>query len=124
MANEQNEKQDAGKLVEAGEGYLLQAEESLQKLQYDGVGETYLKAVAACLQAACHRLGVEFNAKTDYFHAMEELTARTGADWAEKSLCVAFILHQNDEKGFLSHDQIRRFGQDVRRLVRWLKNLS
>ncbi len=124
MSKEHVANPDVDSLLDAGENYLREAEESLHRSEYDGVGETYFKAVAACLQAACQRVGVEFGGKADYFHAMEELTARTGADWAEKALSVAFILHQNDERGFLSHDQIRRFGQDVRRLVRWLKTIG
>jgi len=126
VTDETNKKMDKGtqRLKDAGEEYLQRAEEKLRDREYLKVGELYFKAVAAQLRSACTRLDVEFKGKEDYFPSMAELTARAGGvDWAERSLCQAVILHQNDERDFLTHDQVRRFGGDVRRLIRWLKGL-
>ena len=113
-----------GKLLEAGEKYVAAAEEALRKKEYQKVGSQYFRAVAAYLQAACQRHGIPFGGKEDYFRALEELTARTGVDWAEKAFCQVMVLLQNDEQGILTNDQVRRFSQDVRRLARWLRAVA
>ncbi len=112
------------KLLEAGAKYMQEAEEGLRKKEYGSVGGAYFKCIAAFLQAACQRQGIPFGGKEDYFRVLEELTARTGVDWAEKTLCQAMVLVQNDEQGILTNDQVRRFSQEVRRLARWLKGLA
>jgi hypothetical protein len=107
----------------AGDSYMKEAEQKLKAREYREVGALYFKAVAAHLQAACERRGIDFAGKDQYFVAIEELTSQTGAEWAERALCELVVLHHNDERGYLTHGQVRRFAQDGRRLVRWMKSL-
>ena len=120
---EQSKSGERARYKKVGGDLMQAAEELLRNKEYRKVGSEYFKAVAALLQAACLKRKVPFSGKDDYFTAIEELTSQLGADWVERAMCEVVILQQNDEKGFLTHGQVRRFAQSARRLARWLQNL-
>lgn len=120
---EETRKDQRARYKKAGEEFMQSAEELLRKKEYRKVGAEYFKTMATLLNAACLKRDIPFTGKDDYFAAMEELTSQLGAEWAERALCEVVIIQQNDEKGFLTHGQVRRFAQSARRLARWLQGL-